>query len=83
MFADNRRIPLVICNFGFLVKFIFFLNKTNITNKTITTVKKYLAHTICRTGKEKLKYLAKPSIIGRIIHADKFKNIAFIEKTIY
>ena len=48
----------------------------------MTTVKKYLDQVICNTGKETLKYLAKPSIIGNITHADKFKIIAFIKKNI-
>jgi hypothetical protein len=52
------------------------------TGKTITTVKKYLDHVICNTGKVVLKYLAKPSMIGSITHADKFKTIAFIKKNI-
>ena len=50
--------------------------------KTITTVKKYLDQVICNTGNVELKYLAKPSIIGNITHADKFNIIAFIKKSI-
>ena len=50
--------------------------------KTITTVKKYLDQVICKTGNVELKYLAKPSIIGSITHADKFNIIAFIKKSI-
>ena len=50
--------------------------------KTITTVKKYLDQVICKTGNVELKYLAKPSIIGNITHADKFSIIAFIKKNI-
>ena len=46
------------------------------------TVKKYLDHVICKTGIVELKYLAKPSIIGNITHADKFSIIAFIKKNI-
>ena len=45
--------------------------------KAITTVKKYLDHVICNTGNVELKYLAKPSMIGSMIQADKFKIIAF------
>jgi len=45
--------------------------------KAITTVKKYLDQVICNTGNVELKYLANPSIIGSITHADKFKIIAF------
>ena len=43
------------------------------------TVKKYLDHVICNTGIVELKYFAKPSIIGNMIHADKFNIIAFIK----
>ena len=46
------------------------------------TVKKYLDHVICNTGIVELKYLAKPSIIGSITHADKFNIIAFIKESI-
>ena len=46
------------------------------------TVKKYLDQVICKTGIVELKYLAKPSIIGNIIHADKFNIIAFIKENI-
>jgi hypothetical protein len=42
------------------------------------TVKKYLAHVICNTGRSALKYFANPSIIGSITHANKLKVIAFI-----
>jgi hypothetical protein len=45
--------------------------------KVITIVKKYLDQVICNTGNDELKYLAKPSMIGNIIQADKFKIIAF------
>ena len=37
------------------------------------TVKKYLAHVICNTGRSALKYLANPSIIGSITHANRLK----------
>ena len=46
------------------------------------TLKKYLDHVICNTGIDELKYLAKPSIIGNITHADKFNIIAFIKGNI-
>ena len=46
------------------------------------TVKKYLDHVICKTGIDELKYLAKPTIIGSIIHADKFNIIAFIKENV-
>ena len=59
-----------------------FSKKKNIIGKTITTVKKYLDQVICNTGNVELKYFAKPSIIGSITHADKFKTIAFIKKSI-
>ena len=42
------------------------------------TVKKYLAQVICKTGKFELKYFANPSIIGKIIQANKLNVIAFI-----
>ena len=45
--------------------------------KAITTVKKYLDQVICNTGNVELKYLAKPSMIGSMTQADKFKIIAF------
>ena len=55
----------------------FFLKKKNIMGKAITTVKKYLDQVICNTGKVELKYLAKPSMIGNMTQADKFRIIAF------
>ena len=57
--------------------------ENNKIGKTIATVKIYLDQVICNIGIVILKYLAKPSIIGSIIHADKFNKIAFIKKTIY
>ena len=45
-----------------------------------TTVKKYLAHVICKTFIDELKYLAKASITGTIIQAVAFKIIAFMEE---
>ena len=50
------------------------------TGKVNATVKKYLAQVICKTSIDKLKYLAKASMIGTIIQADAFKIIAFIEE---
>ena len=46
------------------------------------TVKKYLDQVICNTGIVELKYLAKPSIIGNITHADKLSIMAFIKESI-
>ena len=46
--------------------------------KVKTTVKKYLAQVICKTGKSALRYLANPSITGRNIHPNKLKMTAFI-----
>jgi hypothetical protein len=48
------------------------------TGKVKATVKKYLAHVICNTGRSVLKYFANPSIIGSITQANKLKVIAFI-----
>tara|TARA_A100001035_G_C27496944_1_gene370196 strand:+ start:248 stop:403 length:156 start_codon:yes stop_codon:yes gene_type:complete len=42
------------------------------------TVKKYLAHVICKTGRSELKYFANPSIIGSITQAKRLNVIAFI-----
>ena len=83
IFAVNRIKPLKNCNFGFLVRTKFFLKKNNIIGKTKNTVKKYLAHVICNTGKSVLKNLAKPSIMGKTIHAAKLRITALIKKTIY
>ncbi len=65
------------CNFGLSVHTRFFRKKKNMTGKVKATVKKYLAHVICNTGRSVLRYLAKPSIIGSITHANKLKQIAF------
>jgi hypothetical protein len=43
-----------------------------------TTVKKYLAHVICKTGIVMVKCFAKASIIGTIIQAEAFRIMAFI-----
>ena len=45
-----------------------------------TTVKKYLAHVICKTSIEELKYFAKASITGTIIHAEALSITAFIDE---
>tara|TARA_Y100000816_G_scaffold163947_1_gene117418 strand:+ start:94 stop:258 length:165 start_codon:yes stop_codon:yes gene_type:complete len=47
--------------------------------KIKATVKKYLAHVICNTGRSALKYFANPSIIGSITHAKRLNDIAFIK----
>ena len=49
----------------------------SIKDKVKNTVKKYLAHVICKTSIDELKYLANASITGTIIQADAFKIIAF------
>jgi hypothetical protein len=67
------------CNFGLSVHTRFFRKKKNITGKVNATVKKYLAHVICNTGRSALRYFANPSIIGSITHANKLKVIAFIQ----
>ena len=82
MLALNNNKPLNNWSFGLSVHLKFFLKKISITGRTIITVKKYLDQVICNTGIVELKYLAKPSIIGSIIHADKFNIIAFIKKSI-
>ena len=78
MLALNRIKPLIICNFGLSVQTRYLLKKISIIGKVKKTVKKYRAQVICKTGKSELKYLAKPSIIGSIIHAKRLKIIAFI-----
>ena len=45
------------------------------------TVKKYLAHVICKTGRSELKYFAIPSIIGSITQASKLNVTAFIKES--
>ena len=47
------------------------------------TVKKYRDQVICKIGIDELKYLAKPSIIGSMIHADKLRIIAFTKIKIF
>ena len=80
--AKNKVKPLKICNLGCEDQVKFFLKKKNIKGKVKKTVKKYLDQVICNIGIVELKYLAKPSIIGSITHADKFRIIAFIKKNI-
>ena len=76
--AHNKIKPLMNCNLGLSVQTKYFLKKKSITGKVKTTVKKYLAQVIWRTGKSALKYFANPSIMGSIIHAKRLKVIAFI-----
>tara|TARA_Y100000996_G_C22448311_1_gene612703 strand:+ start:150 stop:386 length:237 start_codon:yes stop_codon:yes gene_type:complete len=78
MFAVKRIKPLINCNFGLSVQTRFFRKKKNIIGNVKTTVKKYLAQVICKTGRSALKYFAKPSIIGSITQASRLKEIAFI-----
>ena len=82
MFAVRSISPLKICNLGFFDHTRLFLKKININDSVKKTVKKYLPQVICKTGNDQLKYLAKASITGTIIHADKLINIAFIKKNI-
>ena len=79
MLAVKRIKPLINCNFGLSVHTRFFRKKKNIIGKVNATVKKYLAHVICNTGRSTLKYFANPSIIGSITQANRLKIIAFIE----
>ena len=71
MFATTKIKPRIICNFGLEVQTNCFLKKMIINDKVITTVKKYLAQTICNTGRSTLKYFANPSITGKMIQANK------------
>ena len=71
MFATTKIKPRVICNFGLEVQTNCFLKKMTTNDKAKTTVKKYRAQTICNTGRSLLKYLAKPSITGKMAHANK------------
>ena len=79
MFAHNNIKPLINWSLGLSVQTNFCLKNKNIIGKVKATVKKYLAQVICKTGRSELKYLAKPSIIGSITHANKLKIIAFIK----
>ena len=78
MLAHSKIKPLINCNLGVSVQTKFCLKNRNIIGKVKTTVKKYLAQVICKTGRSALKYLAKPSIIGSIIQARRLKVIAFM-----
>ncbi len=80
MLANKRVRPLKICNFGFSDHFKFFLKKKNIKGNVKKTVKKYLAQVIWKKDISEDKYFAIASINGSIIHADKFRTIAFIKK---
>ena len=71
MFAKSNIRPRVNCNLGLEVQTNCLLKKKNIKNKTIITVKKYLAHTICKTGKSELRCFAIPSITGKIAQANR------------
>ena len=82
MLAQNNNKPLISWSFGCSVHLKFFLKKTSIIGRTKMTVKKYLDHVICNIGIVELRYLANPSIMGNITHADKFNTIAFIKKNI-
>ena len=79
MLAVKSIKPLMNCNFGLSVHTRFLRKKKNIIGKVKTTVKKYLAQVICKTGISALKYLAKPSMTGRNIQPNKLKIMAFIE----
>ena len=82
IFADNKVIPLKICNFGFPDNVKFFLKKKNINGNVQTTVKKYLAHVIWKNDISEERYFAIVSMKGRTAQADKFKMIAFIKENI-
>ena len=82
MLADNNINPLKICNFGLSDQTSCLLKKKNIIGKIKTTVKKYLAHVICKIGRSALKYLAKPSITGKNIQPNKLNIMAFISRLI-
>ena len=71
MFATTKIKPRIICNFGLEVQTNCFLKKKSMNVRVITTVKKYLAHTICKMGISELRYFAIPSITGKIAQASK------------
>ena len=60
---------------------MILLNKKTIIGNVKRTVKKYLAHVICKTGRSELKYFAIPSITGSITHASKLNVMAFIKES--
>jgi hypothetical protein len=76
----NKIKPLIICNLGLLDHTRSFLKKRNIIGRVKTTVKKYLAQVICKTGISALRNFANPSITGRNIHPNKLKITAFISQ---
>ena len=82
MLAKSNIKPLNICNFGLSDQTSCLLKKKNIIGKVNKTVKKYLAHVICKIGRSALKYLARPSITGKNIHPNKLKIMAFISQLI-
>ncbi len=71
MLAKKRVNPLKICNLGWVDHVKFFLKKNNIKGKVKKTVKKYLAHVICKKDISALRYLAIVSMNGNIAHANR------------
>ena len=71
MVAATKIRPRIICNFGLEVQTNCFLKKESMNVSMITTVKKYLAHTICKIGISELRYFAIPSMIGKMHQASK------------
>ena len=59
------------CNIGSVLHFKFFRKKKNISGKAKKTVKKYLAHVICKKDISELRCLAITSIKGNIAQANK------------
>ena len=80
----NRYLQLIILFLWETVTLVYeskqdcYEKKKNMNGNVKTTVKKYLAQVICNIGRSVLKYLANPSIIGNITHANKLKHMAFI-----
>ena len=71
MLATTKIKPRVICNFGLEVQTNCFLKNKSMNVSVITTVKKYLAHTICKIGISELRYFAIPSMTGKMLQASK------------
>ena len=71
MFATTKIKPRIICNFGLEVQTNCFLKKESMNVSVITTVKKCLAHTICKTEISELRYFAIPSMTGKMHQASK------------
>ena len=71
MFAATKIRPRVICNFGLELQTNCFLKKESMNINMIITVKKYLDHTICKTGISELRYFAIPSMTGKMHQASK------------